>query len=72
MIEYIIVGDTEEYKDCLVTLAGRTREQAERKLAQMLSSPNENDKAIIGSCKNLRIREVESESAWWNDPFLAN
>lgn len=70
--EYIIVGDTDEFKECLVTLAGFSREHAEKKLAQMLSSPNENDKALIGDCYNLRIKEVESENAWWNDSFLAN
>ncbi len=70
--EFIIIGDTDEYKDCLVTLAGRTRETAEKKLAQMLEHPDKYDKAIMGDCYNLRIKEIESEGAWWHDPFLAN
>ena len=70
--EYIIVGDTDEFKECLVALAGLSKENAEKKLEQMLSSPNDNDKALIGNCYNLRIKEVESDSAWWNDPFLSN
>lgn len=72
MTEYVIVGDTERFKDCLVTVVKGDMQRAEERLEQMLTAPTPNDKILIGNCKNLRIKESEPEKAWWNDPFLAN
>ena len=72
MTEYVIVGDTERFNDCLVTVVKGDMQRAEEKLEQMLTAPTPNDKILIGNCKNLRIKESKSEKAWWNDPFLAN
>ena len=72
MVEYIIVGDTERFNDCLVTVVKGDMQRAEERLEQMLTAPTPNDKILIGNCKNLRIKESAPEKAWWNDPFLAN
>lgn len=72
MVEYIIVGDTERFKDCLVTVVKGDMQRAEERLEQMLTAPTPNDKILIGDCKNLRIKESKPKEAWWNDPFLAN
>lgn len=65
-VEYIIVGDTEKYKDCLVRVAGKTFEQADQVLNRMLNNPNDNDKKLIKCHTNLRIKEVDSKDCWWN------
>ena len=72
--EYIIIGDSDKYgyKECLVCLAGNTKERAEEILNRMLIDPNENDKKLIEGHSNLKIKEVDGEKAWWNDPFLCN
>ena len=66
MSEYIIVGDTEKYKDCLVCLCGTQPDRAKEILDRMINNPNENDKAISEGHTNLRIKEVEEKSCWWN------
>lgn len=70
MTEYIIVGDTKKYKDCLVYTCGRSRENAERVLAEILANPKAD--ATLSRHTNFRIKEVEEKDQWWNDPFLAN
>lgn len=44
MKEYIIVGDTKDYKDCLIYRCGNNQEYAERVLDRLLNNPNDNDK----------------------------
>lgn len=70
MIEYVIVGDTKKYKDCLVYTCGESRENAERVLAEILANPKAD--AMLSRHTNFRIEEVEEKDQWWNDPFLAN
>lgn len=70
--EYIIIGDTDRFNDCLVCLAGRTKEEAEEVLNRMINNPTDNDKKTMEGHRNFRIKEVDSKTAWWNDPFLAN
>ena len=70
MKEYIIIGDTEKYKDCLVYTCGTKREVAERRLAEILANPTADD--TLSRHSNFRIKEVEEKDQWWNDPFLAN
>ena len=67
MSEYIIVGDTEKYKDCLVCPCGVSLDRAKGILDRMINNPTENDKALSEGHTNLRIKEVPEESCWWND-----
>ena len=66
MNEYIIVGDTEKYKGCLVTLCGTSLEHANKVLNRMVNNPSEHDKKISEGHTNLRIEEVEEKDCWWN------
>lgn len=70
MTEYIIIGDTEKYKDCLVYTCGKNKEHAEKVLAEILANPTADD--TLARHSNFRIKEVEEKDQWWNDPFLAN
>jgi hypothetical protein len=70
--EYIIVGDTDKYKDCLIYTCGKSLEHARNVLDQMLNNPDENDLKSMEGHYNIRIKEVQSKDGWWNDPFLAN
>lgn len=65
--DFIIKGDSEQYKDCLVCVCGTSREVAEEHLAKMLSNPSENDKRLIEGMSNLRIEEVEEKDCWWRN-----
>jgi len=67
MNEYIIVGDTAEYKDCLVYVCGTNRSWAEKVLHRMLTAPDERDKEILKTHSNLRVKEVLAEDCWWRD-----
>ena len=66
MNEYIIVGDTEKYKDCLVCLCGVSLDRAKEILDRMINNPTESDKVISKGHTNLRIKEVSEKSCWWN------
>lgn len=67
--EFIIIGDTDEFKDCLVYLCG-TKERAEEVLNKMLTDPSDNDKYMMKGHYNFRIKEVVSEDQWWNEGTL--
>lgn len=69
--EYIIVGDTDKFEDCLV-LVCRTEESAKEALHRMLTDPSRDDERRMKGHTNFRIKEVKAEDCWWNDPFLAN
>ena len=70
--EYIIVGDTEEFDECLVALCGTDFEKAKEALDKMINDPDEHAKELSKGHKNLRLKEVKSADCWWNDPVLAN
>lgn len=72
MNEYIIVGDTQNYTDCLVYVCGTNKDHAEKVLRRIKENPTDNDKAVIKGHINLRVKEVAAKDCWWNDPFLAN
>lgn len=72
MSEYIIIGDTRNYKGCLVCVCGADKGNAEKVLLRMQKNPTDNDKEIAKGHTNLRIKEVAAKDCWWNDPFLAN
>ena len=65
--DFIIVGDTEKYKGCLVFVAGRTEERANEVLERMLNNPTENDKRLMAGHTNFRIKEVPAKDCWWRD-----
>ena len=71
-MEYVIVGDTEKYNGCLVTVCKGGLKQAEEVLARMQTNPTENDRYLTKGHTNLRIEVVEDKDCWWNDPFLCN
>lgn len=64
MSDYIIVGDTEKYGECLIYVCS-TKENAEKVLDQMLNNPTENDLRVMQGLTNLRIKEVPRENCWW-------
>ena len=64
MGDYVIVGDTANYKDCLVCVCF-TAENAEKVLHRMLTNPNDNDKALMKGHTNLRIKITPKEDCWW-------
>lgn len=66
-MKYIIVGDTEQYKGCLVMSCGSYKENAERTLERLLSDPDEHDKIMIEGYSNLRVQEAEQKDCWWED-----
>lgn len=66
MNEFIIIGDTDNTKDCLVCLCGKSFEGAKEILNRMLNNPTENDKKLMGTLYNFRIDKVVSEYCWWN------
>ena len=73
-MEYIIVGDAEvlgKTSECLIYTCG-TKERAEEVLDKMLNNPDKNDLYMLSKHTNLRVKAVEEEKCWWNDPFLAN
>jgi len=65
-MEYIIVGDTEKYKGCLIYVCGKDKERAEKALERMKTNPTENDLAISKGHANLRVETVQDKDCWWN------
>ena len=65
--DYIIKGDTEQFKDCLVYVAGKTYKDAKEVLNRMLNNPTKNDKNLIKGHTNLRVEFVEEKYCWWNE-----
>lgn len=65
--EYIIIGDTEQFKDCILYVCGKDKEKAEESLQRMLNSPTDNDKYITEGHYNLRVKEVPKSKCWWHD-----
>lgn len=72
MTEYIIVGDTKDYAECLVYVCGGDRSVAEEYLQRILTNPTDTDKKITEGMTNLRVVEAPEKEQWWNDPYLAN
>lgn len=70
--EYVIAGDTERHKDCLIRPVGEDLEHAQEVLERMLNNPDSNDLKLMEGHTNIRIEKTKKENCWWNDPFLAN
>ena len=64
MSDYVIVGDTEQYDECLVCIC-YTYDNANTVLHRMLTNPTDNDKRLIEGHNNLRIAAVPEEDCWW-------
>ena len=65
MGNYVIAGDTKNYKGCLVCVCGKSYEHAEKVLHRMLNNPTKNDKRLIAGHSNLRIEQVSEKDCWW-------
>lgn len=66
MREYIIVGDTEKFKDCLVYVCGASLEHANDVLNKMLTNPDDNDKKVMKGLCNFKVKAVPEEDCWWH------
>lgn len=64
MGDYVIVGDTKTYNDCLVYVCG-SADVAEKTLDRMLNNPTEYDKELLKKHTNLRIDFVSEKNCWW-------
>lgn len=69
---FIIVGDTDKYKGCLIYPVAGDREKAEEILHQILTNPTENDIRVTEGCTNLRVEYEDENNCWWNDPVLVS
>lgn len=67
---YIIVGDTEKYKECLVCVCGNSQTKAQNTLSRMLNNPTENDKELIKGHTNLKVKTVPQDNCWWLNDYL--
>lgn len=63
---FIIAGDTDEYKDCIV-MTFYNEGDAIMTLNRMLSNPTELDKRLMRGYKNLRVEQVYRGDCWWRD-----
>lgn len=63
--DYIIIGDTEKYKDCLIYTCG-TFDNAKRVLHRMLENPKDEDKRVMETHYNIRIEAVPKHDCWWH------
>lgn len=68
-MEYIIVGDSDKYKGCLLYCGFKEKEQAERVLNRMLNNPTRGDEQIMRGKSNIQVQEVASKDCWWNDKY---
>lgn len=64
MAQYIIAGDTEEYKGCLIYVCG-TLEIAKKSLERILNNPTKDDLKAIEEFTNIRIQKEDEEDCWW-------
>lgn len=67
MNKYIIVGDTDKYKDCLICVCGSSEEIADKTLQRMVNTPTDNDKKLIAGHHNLRVLITHEDGCWWQN-----
>lgn len=65
--EYNIVGDTKDYKGCLIATCGKSKERANEVLRHLLANPSENEKMMMKGYTNLRIEKIDGGKCWWNE-----
>lgn len=64
--EYIIVGDTKDYKGCLIMTCGKSEERAKEVLNRLLTNLSDSGKMMIKGYENIRIEKTDSDGCWWN------
>lgn len=69
---YIIVGDTERYKECLIKVCSGDKVQAQKSLVKFLSGETEQDRKDLAKHTNIHLMHTDREDEWWADSFLAN
>ena len=60
-----IRGDSENYKDCLLWVAGNTKEEAEKILEKILANPDKYQKEKLEQYTNIRV--AEEKNPWYLD-----
>lgn len=65
MTEYIIVGDTKNYTDCLIYACGTLKEHAIEVLNRILNNPTRDDKYLTRKHNNIRIKTITKDEKWW-------
>ena len=65
-MEYVIVGDTESYKNCLICVCGGNKAHAEQTIDRILNNPTEYDQMMIKGHTNIRLEKCERENGWWH------
>lgn len=65
--EYNIIGDTKDYKGCLIMACGKSEERAKETLNRLLINPTESDKMMMKEHTNIRIEKVGDDKCWWNE-----
>lgn len=65
--EYNIVGDTKNYKACLILACGKSEERAKEVLNRLLANPPENERMMMKGYTNLRIEKTDCCKCWWNE-----
>lgn len=65
--EYNIVGDTKDYKGCLIMTCGKSEERAKEVLDRFLTNPTESDKMMVKGHTNIRIEKTGGGECWWNE-----
>lgn len=63
--EWIIIGDTDKHKDCLVCRCGTDEKYAASVLNRITNYPTEDDLLMINEHTNLRIKFSENKDCWW-------
>ena len=66
MDEYVIVGDTERYKGCLLFTCGSSLEHATHVLERLLYNPSEMDLELMKGHTNIRLEKCERKDCWWH------
>ena len=65
---FVIAGDTENYKDCLVrVLYAGNREQAEQMFQRFMNSTDNYDIKLKNKFTNIRVECTDPANEWWND-----
>ncbi len=70
--EYIISGYTSDGYICVVRHGFRNKFGATGVLDRMLKKPTKEDAYMMQGLTDFFVEEVESATAWWNDPGLCN
>ena len=66
MSQYVVVGDTEQYKECLaLILCAKNKEEADAAFNRMLTNPTEHEERELAKFTNLQVKEIPDKKCWW-------